>query len=214
MQLTDAFLVAAPAEVLWPVLNDIERVAPFVPGFVLEDVDGDTYRGTIKVKLGAITASYNAEIEVLERDAETRRVVFELAGRERRGPGTVKANVTSQLVPDDGSTRLELVTDVKVTGRVAQLGMGAMADVSHKLLGQFVTSIEQDLAGANGAGAAAAAPAPDATGRPPSPKTGEPLDLGPVAGDLMRQRLVPVGSAVLALVIGYLAGALREARRR
>jgi carbon monoxide dehydrogenase subunit G len=217
MQLTDAFDVAAPADVLWPLLNDVERIAPFVPGFVLEDVDGETYRGTIKVRLGAITASYNAEIDVLERDEAARRVVFELAGRERRGPGTVKANVTSQLVPNGDATRLDLVTDVHVTGRVAQLGMGAMADVSRKLIGQFVKSIEQHLAAEPAGDGAATRAAPGGAGaaRPDAPPpAAEAVDLGAVAGDAMKERLLPVAGLLFAAAFGYVIGALREARRR
>lgn len=145
MQLTNQFTVRAPLDAAWGALNDVERIAPFVPGFSLLEAEGDTYRGTVKVKVGAVTVSYNAEIRVLERDEQAGRVVMEISGRERRGPGSMDATVTSSLDGDGSSTRISLTTDLQVTGRVAQFGAGILHDVSEHLIAQFVTALESHL---------------------------------------------------------------------
>jgi carbon monoxide dehydrogenase subunit G len=222
MQLNSEYDVAATADALWPVLNDVERVAPFVPGFELVEADGETYRGTIKVKVGAITVSYNAEIEVLERDERERRVVMEVSGRERRGPGSVHARVTSTLEPRGEATRIALVTDVQVTGRVAQFGSGVLGDVSASLLRQFVGELERDLtapAPVNGSAtvadvAATSRPAASATGSAARPaasaRRSDVLDIGAVAGPVLARRLAPAVAAGIGLfAIGYLAGRRR-----
>lgn len=209
MELTNEYEVAASVDTLWDVLNDVERVAPFVPGFELQEVDGETYRGTIKIKVGAITASYNAEIEVLERNRDERRVVMEMKGRERRGPGSVHAQVTSRLQPAGAATKIRLDTEVQVTGRVAQFGSGVLSDVSGTLLRQFVGRLEDDLRSSPApAGSAAengsAVPTPlgaAAAGagngdRPAASASGDNvLDVGAVAGRAVLKRAAPVLAA-------------------
>jgi carbon monoxide dehydrogenase subunit G len=214
MELKNQYEIGAPVDTLWDVLNDVERIAPFVPGFALAEVDGDTYRGTIKIKVGAITVSYNAEIEVLERDEAAKRVVMEVSGRERRGPGSVHAKVTSLLHPRDERTQIALVTEVQVTGKVAQFGSGVLSDVSASLLGQFVKGLEEELqpsgaAPAAGANGAAAANGTTVTGAAPAPERRAPdvLDIGSVAGPALAKRALPALVAGLLMgVVGYVVG--------
>lgn len=207
MELSSEYEVAASADTLWEVLNDVERIAPFVPGFDLQEIDGETYRGTIKIKVGAITVSYNAEIEVLERDAAGRRVVMEVAGRERRGPGSVNARVTSTLQPQGAATRIVLATDVHVTGKVAQFGSGVLADVSASLLRQFVTNLEGDLRSGPASSEAASG---GAGGSPRSRPADDVLDVGAVAGPVLLKRAAPaVLAGVVMGLLGYLVGRRR-----
>ena len=58
MQITDKFHVDVPVEQAWDVLLDVERIAPCMPGAQLQEVEGDEYRGIVKVKVGPITAQY------------------------------------------------------------------------------------------------------------------------------------------------------------
>lgn len=225
MELKNGYDVAASVDTLWDVLNDVERIAPFVPGFDLQEVDGDTYRGTIKVKAGAISVSYNAEIEVIERDAAARRVVMEVSGRERRGPGSVNAKVTSSLAPAGERTRIELLTEVQVTGKVAQFGSGVLSDVSDALVGQFVSRLEEHLADTGAAAAAApanggapAAVQPSVSGprpaaRPSSQGDDDVVDIGAVAGPAMLRRMAPAAAAVAVPLVALLAYLLGRARR-
>lgn len=148
MELTNDFRVGVPIEVAWNVLADVERIAPCMPGAELQEVEGDVYRGIVKVKVGPIMTQYKGEATFVERDDETHRVVLRAEGRETRGQGGASATVTATLKPDGDMTGVSVVTELAITGRAAQFGRGVMADVSSKLLGQFVECLEAEVLGA------------------------------------------------------------------
>src|SRR5690606_38492253 len=129
----------------WDVLTDVELIAPSMPGAQLQEVEGDEYRGVVKVKVGPVTAQYKGAARFVERDLPGRTVVLRAEGRETRGQGNANATITARLTPDGEGTAVSVVTDLTVTGRVAQFGRGVMADVSAKLLGQFVDCLENKL---------------------------------------------------------------------
>jgi carbon monoxide dehydrogenase subunit G len=163
VDLTNEFRVGVPVEHAWEVLTDVERIAPCMPGAQLQEIEGDEYRGTVKVKVGPITAQYKGAARFVERDDAAHRAVLRAEGRETRGQGNANATITAQLEPDGDGTKVSVITDLTITGRVAQFGRGVLADVSTKLLGQFVDCLETKLlAGDEGGGSGAAAA--DATG--------------------------------------------------
>jgi carbon monoxide dehydrogenase subunit G len=156
MELTNDFRVGVPVEQTWDVLTDVERIAPCMPGAQLQEVEGDEYRGIVKVKVGPITAQYKGTATFVEQDEAGGRMVLRAEGRDTRGQGNAKAMITATMTADGDGTAVSVVTDLTVTGRVAQFGRGVMADVSAKLLGQFVDCLESKLlAGDAEAGAAA-----------------------------------------------------------
>ena len=157
MRLDHEFTVPVPAARAWPVLLDIERIAPCLPGASITKVAGDDFEGTVKVKVGPITVTYGGTASFLEKDEAQRIAVIEARGKETRGSGTATARVTAQLF-DDGaeSTRVAVTTDLSITGKPAQFGRGVMSDVGNKLLGRFADC----LAGELGSDKALAAPAP------------------------------------------------------
>ena len=168
MELNNEFRVGVTVPEAWNVLTDLERIAPMLPGAQLEEVEGDEYRGVVKVKVGPITAQYKGVASFLERDEKSGRVVVKASGRDTRGQGNANAVITATMVPDEGGTRVTVVTDLTVSGKVAQFGRGALADVSSKLIGQFVDTLEADLASGDG-GQAQKEPVPAAgPARPPS----------------------------------------------
>jgi len=142
MELTNDFRVALPAEQAWVVLTDLERIAPCMPGAQLQEVEGDLYRGVVKIKVGPITAQYKGQATFVDRDEATHVAVLRAEGRETRGQGHAAATITAALVADGDGTAVSVVTDLTVTGRVAQFGRGVLAEVSAKLLDQFVESLE------------------------------------------------------------------------
>jgi carbon monoxide dehydrogenase subunit G len=155
MDLTNDFRVALPVERAWAVLTDLERIAPCMPGAQLQEVEGDEYRGIVKIKVGPITAQYKGKATFVEQDDTNHKAVLRAEGRETRGQGNANATITATLTPDGDGTAVSVVTDLTVTGRVAQFGRGVLADVSAKLLDQFVASLEEMvLADEPGAGAA------------------------------------------------------------
>jgi carbon monoxide dehydrogenase subunit G len=165
VELTNEFRVGVPVEQAWEVLTDVERIAPCMPGAQLQEIEGDEYRGIVKVKVGPITAQYKGAARFVEKDEAGHRAVLRAEGRETRGQGNANATITAQLDPDGEGTKVAVVTDLTITGRVAQFGRGVLADVSTKLLGQFVDCLETKLlAGESGGTGAAAAGGADAAG--------------------------------------------------
>ena len=145
MELVHEFTVAVPVEQAWDVLTDVARIAPCMPGAELTQVDGGTYHGQVKIKVGPITAQYKGRASFAEKDEAARRVVLKASGRDTRGQGTASATVTAAMAEQAGSTTVSIVTDLSVSGRVAQFGRGVMADVSARLLEQFVHNLEADV---------------------------------------------------------------------
>jgi carbon monoxide dehydrogenase subunit G len=167
MELNHEFTVAAPIGRAWAVLTNIEEIAPCMPGAELTEVDGDTYHGLVKIKVGPITAQYQGTALLTEKDESAHRVVMKASGRDARGQGNAAALVTATMTEQGDGTLVSINTDLTVSGRVAQFGRGVMHDVSAKLLQQFVDNLEADVLG-EPAGAAAgpdtAAPAGAAAG--------------------------------------------------
>jgi carbon monoxide dehydrogenase subunit G len=140
-----------------------------MPGAQLQEVEGDEYRGVVKVKVGPITAQYKGVATFVERDEANLKAVLRAEGRDTRGQGNANATITATLTPDGDGTRVTVVTDLTVTGKVAQFGRGVMADVSAKLLGQFVNSLETTVLSDNAGATTASAPTTTPTPAEPMP---------------------------------------------
>lgn len=153
MELTNDFRVDVPIEQAWQVLTDVERIAPCMPGAQLTGVEGDDYLGTVKVKVGPITAQYKGKAAFQEKDEAAHRAVIKAEGRETRGQGNANAVITAVLREDGSGTAVSVSTDLTITGKAAQFGRGVLADVSSKLLQQFVKCLEADVLSAGAAGA-------------------------------------------------------------
>jgi len=209
MELTNEFTVGVPVERAWSVLTDVELIAPCLPGAQLQEVEGDEYRGIVKVKVGPITAQYKGAAQFLERDDAARRAVLRAEGRDTRGQGNASATITAQLRPDGDGTAVSVVTDLTITGRVAQFGRGVLADVSSKLLGQFVDCLETKLLATQASGgdgpssqaqAAGAESAPEPGSAPGSPSGSGPRGPQDIAseGAESARRLEEAGEAAAA----------------
>src|SRR5262245_37880470 len=152
MEIKDSFRVSTPIEDTWKVLLDIEGIAPCLPGAQLQEVEGDEYRGVVKVKVGPITAQYKGAAKLAEVDEAARRIVIDAAGRDTRGQGNAKASIVVTMAEEGAGTRVDVTTDLSITGKVAQFGRGVLADVSSKLMGQFVENLERDVITTAGGG--------------------------------------------------------------
>lgn len=216
MEIKDSFRVSTPIAETWKVLLDIERIAPSLPGAELHEVEGDEYRGVVKVKVGPITAQYKGVAKLAEVDETARRIVIDAAGRDTRGQGNAKAAIVVTMTEGPDGTEVEVVTDLSITGKVAQFGRGVLADVSSKLMGQFVENLERDVLGAGepeGSGEPEAAGEAEGAIQPEAPagaaagprqiasRPAEPVDLFQVAGGSVTKRLLPIGIGVLVLFV-------------
>ena len=147
MDLTHTFTVPTSVEETWAVFQDIASVAECFPGATVASAEGDTFSGSVKVKLGPIALVYNGSGTFVEKDEAAHRFVVDAKGKDKRGNGTAGAKVTLTMAAAGTGTDVVVVTDLSITGKPAQFGRGVMQDVSDKLLGQFVACLEQRLAG-------------------------------------------------------------------
>ncbi len=226
MELINTFDVSVPIETAWKVLTDVERIAPCLPGAQLQEIEGNEYRGIVKVKVGPIQAQYKGKATFLERDDVNFKAVLDAAGRDTRGQGNASAIITAQLEPAGEGTHVTVTTDLTVTGKVAQFGRGVLADVSAKLLTQFVDNLEQtvlvdDVIAAPAAEAPAAAPATETSSAaapqeaPTIRKIDQPepeaINLLEQAGSPVLKRAVPVLGVAIGALIVY--GLIRRRRK-
>jgi carbon monoxide dehydrogenase subunit G len=174
VELNNQFTVDRPIEETWALLTDVERIAPCMPGAQLEEVEGEEYRGTVKVKVGPITAQYKGKATFVEKDEAGHKAVLKAEGRDSRGQGNASALITASLESEGGRTNVAVHTDLTVTGKVAQFGRGVMAEVSEKLLGQFVDNLEAKVLSQVGSAPVAAAEATASREAPSEPATSAP----------------------------------------
>lgn len=183
MDLNHAFTVEVPVDDAWRILTDVERIAPCLPGAQLQEIEGDTYRGAVKVKVGPIQAQFKGQASFVEFDEVAHKVVLKGEGRDIGGKGNASALITAELTAlTETSTSVTVNTDLSVTGKVAQFGRGAMADISDKLLAQFVVNLNALIAAGDVAPAAAAAPAPAETQEAPVAESAPVAD-APIASE-------------------------------
>jgi len=217
MEINNSFEVKAPIGVAWTTLTDLARIAPCLPGATLTSIEGDIYKGHVTVKVGPIVAKFGGQAIFQERNDSAYRAVLKGEGRDATGKGNASAIITAQLEAVDASTtRCTVNTDLTITGKIAQFGRGALADVSDKLLKQFVVNLEStvlaDGAGASagaGAGASAGAGAGAGTGANSGSSVGAtpasaPLNLLGSTGLSLAlpilKRIVPVLAAIAAII--------------
>ena len=226
--ITNEFTVNRPIEEAWPVICDVERIAPCLPGAQLQEIEGDTYRGVVKIKLGAVNANFKGEASFVERDDATHRATLTASGRDTGGRGNASADVTAEaeaLSPT--STRCVVTAELHITGKVAQFGRGIMGDVSKKLMNQFSANLNAMLdeqgtstAAADDADTAATATpdaeaTPDAATSTVTDDTGDterpgvrridgpaaqPIDVAGLAGPAVLKRFAPIGIGALILL--------------
>ena len=224
--ITNEFTVNRPIDEAWPVICDVERIAPCLPGAQLQEIEGDTYRGVVKIKLGAVNANFKGEASFVERDDENHRATLTASGRDTGGRGNASADVTAEaeaLSPT--STRCVVPAELHITGKVAQFGRGIMGDVSKKLMNQFSANLNEML------DEQAAAPQPDddstdtagdiapsdeaAPASTPTDDTGEnsrpgvrridgpaaqPIDVAGLAGPAVLKRFAPLALGLIVVV--------------
>jgi carbon monoxide dehydrogenase subunit G len=226
MKLEQTFTVPVPVGTAWAVLLDLHRVAPCMPGATLTGVDGAEFTGNVKVKLGPIMLTYSGKGRFVERDEAARRVVIEASGRDTRSAGTAAATVTAQLVEQGDETRVDVVTDLSITGKPAQFGRSMISDVSAKLLGQFAECLAGKLGESQAVVVgddAVADPPPTEAGVGPAaapvttaveePAETEPIDLLRVTGSTATARKTAVyglGAVLLAVLAWAIVRVLRN----
>ncbi|MGN5732576.1 SRPBCC family protein [Arthrobacter psychrochitiniphilus] len=210
MELNHRFAVPSSLEATWRSFNQLEEIAPCFPGATLTGVDGDTFTGTVKIKLGPIAMLYAGTGEYLSRDEATHTVIIAATGKDKRGNGTAGATVTAVLRADGDGTTVDVSTTMNVTGKPAQFGRGVIQDISDKLLEQFVQCVISKAEGPPEDAVepvpvveaeALAEPAESKTLAPPPTRASAPeLDLGQTVLPVLAKRFGPAVLAAVALL--------------
>jgi carbon monoxide dehydrogenase subunit G len=216
VKLKQSFEVAAPLERVWEALIDVERVAPCLPGAAVTGRNEDgSFSGTFSVKIGPTSASYTGKLEMEAVDEGAHTATMRAQGTDKRGQGGAKATIVSSLSElDGGPTRVEVVTDYRITGRLARFGRGGMIeDISEKLLREFARCLQESLAAGDPASAdASASPspsppsneAPPSATAPPAPPSESINGLSLLASVLwtrVRRNPAPFAAAIVALLV-------------
>ncbi|MFI6060988.1 SRPBCC family protein [Streptomyces sp. NPDC051286] len=211
MQLHHSFTVPVPVDEAWRALLDIERVSRCMPGATVEDFDGETIKGSAKVKVGPITVTYRGTATFLEKDEPEHLIVLAAKGKEVRGQGMAAAAVTGTLAERGGGTTVTVDTDLAVTGRPAQFGRGVMSDVSDRLIGQFAGCLSAQLSEAAVAAREPEPAAPLGAGGAGMYEA-EPIDRLRTAGAPVAERTATVlgAAALAALAVVLLRGICRR----
>ncbi|MEU8872306.1 SRPBCC family protein [Streptomyces javensis] len=213
MQLINTVSVPAEPDAVFALLEDVQRVASCMPGAALEGRDGDAWRGTVKIRVGPISAAYAGTVRFLEVDAEKRRLRVHASGADTHGSGDAEAEVSLEVLPAEGGAQLNLSTDLVIRGKIAQFGKGAIGAVSDRILQQFAQNLGNLLLQRDGAAAspvsgtapAASAPAAGAPAEAPGELNGMVL----IAGPLLKKYGPVAGAFLLGFVPGWLLGRRR-----
>jgi uncharacterized protein len=202
-------LDAAPDEV-FALLADVERVAPCLPGAQVNGREGDAYRGSMRVKVGPVTAEYNGTLEFIELDSAQRRAVLHARASETGGQGGADARIAAAVVEEDARSRVTMETELEVRGRVAQFGRGPMEKISKRMFSEFARNLERTLPGSAEPPSSAAPPPSSAPPPPPTAGGGaeaRPLNLiglmGGSAGEQIGRWALPT---TIGLAIGFVVG--------
>lgn len=236
MQFENDFEVAVGVDRVWEVMTDVEKVAPCLPGArldgLVEGSEGEQYEGVVKVKVGPITADYKGKATIIERSEDDLKVVIRAEGRDTRGAGNAAADVIATLsAVSDDRTKVSVVTDLKISGKVAQFGRGVMGDVSAKLMERFAQNLEKVLliddaeeaepevgSGADASGGGSGSDAPEKSGAQGASGASGGASAEPEAVDLLdavgSSRLKKAGAIVAAVAaVGLILRRLVKRRR-
>ena len=204
MELEHSFTVPADIDTAWNTLLDVERIAMCMPGATLISVEGDTFKGEVKIKLGPVTMVFGGTASFVDKDVANHRLVINASGSETKGTSTAQATVTTQLVAESPTlTRVDVNTDLAITGKPAQFGRGVMSDVAGRIIGQFAGNLEGVVAAGSGISNATSSDSSATSAAMPAPAA-DAIDMMEVAGGAVAKKLIPVALVVVAVVVAWI----------
>ncbi len=227
MLLNNEFEVDADLTRTWTLLTDLERVMPCMPGACLDGRDGDNFIGKVKIKVGPIGANFQGTAHFAQKDDATYKAVIAAAGKDPKGQAAVNATIHARLEQvTETRTKVLLDTDLDISGRMAQFGRGAIADVGSRILRQFADNISNELvAGPSPVVASGAAPAVNGAASAPAGIAAAPAQVAarssaPAGAEMDALSLVlPMikerfGQAIIGGLLGLLLSWLVFGRRK
>lgn len=210
MILTNEFVVKAPVETLWSLLDEMETFVPCMPGAYYVARDGDEHRVGVRMKVGIINTHFNGTVRYLEKDVANRTVTIRGSGKDVGGKAAASATIVAVLKPEADATRVVIKTDLAITGRLAQFGSGVLTDIAARLIAQFAQNLQQKIVAIQSlppsspetAAASVSDRAPETASVPEPPALNLAQVLAPVALKFVRSY---VAIPVVFFVLGWLA---------
>jgi carbon monoxide dehydrogenase subunit G len=146
VRIESSFEVPADRRAAWELLMDVPRVVPCMPGAtLLEEVDDSSWKASMSVKLGPIALTFATDVRREVADEEAGRVLLSANARETKGRGSAQATIESTLTEVEGGTRVDVATDLNLSGKVAQYGRGIVQDVTSQLVDRFAACLRTQL---------------------------------------------------------------------
>jgi uncharacterized protein len=187
MRIENTFHVPAAPDAAWELLMDVRRVIPCMPGAELTDVvDDSTWKAKMNVKLGPVALTFATDLKRDAVDESARRARLSARARELRGRGAGQAVIESTLTPADGGTTVAIVTDLTLSGAVAQYGRGLVEDISSQLVGRFAECLRAQLSSGPEPSEQVEPPPPPAAPQPAKPVGGISLALAALGRSTVR----------------------------
>ncbi|MGD1011573.1 MAG: SRPBCC family protein [Acidimicrobiales bacterium] len=211
MELIDEFEIPVPVAEAWAVLTDVEKIAPFIPAIELGEVGADGFKGVAKLKVGPVSVSYRGTVRVESLDSARHEIVLVAEGREVRGRGRATGRVTATLNDSGSGTTVKITSDFAVTGKLAELDVEQLAEVSADLVAEFAGNLESTVSTEVASDGDSPTPSPDETA------AGEPVEPEEAAGkgkESLVRRLAPYMTvAGVLLIVRIVVYSLRRRRR-
>lgn len=149
IRIENRFVVPAPVEQAWAMLTDVPRIAPCLPGAELTEVDGSAYKGQARVKIGPMQLVFKGEARLTQADADARISKLSIRGADTKGRGNVQSEMTFALAPEGDATRVDVVTELTLSGSVAQYGrgVGLIKELCNQYAAQFAKNLAEQIQG-------------------------------------------------------------------
>jgi carbon monoxide dehydrogenase subunit G len=147
VKISKTFQVKKPVAQVWEFLSDPRKVVTCIPGAqITETLDERRYLGTISAKVGPVLTDYKGELTVERLDAQNYEIGLLGKGTDVKGKGSASMKMTGKLraLPDRG-TEVAGISEITITGLLAQFGSRVVEEVSNQMFEQFTTSLQHSL---------------------------------------------------------------------
>ena len=191
MEFDNSFEIPLPPDQAWPVLMDVVRIAPCMPGAELTEItDARNYKGKISVRLGPVSLAFAGKIALEDVDDAKHTARVKAQGSDAKGRGAANAAATFKIEPKGEGSIVLIHTDLMLSGAVAQYGrgVGMIQTTAAQIITQFAGNLRAQLAQQPAVPSPAASASTIAAGAPP-PKSIPPA-AKPISGFALMWRVV------------------------
>jgi|SRR5580704_8506452 carbon monoxide dehydrogenase subunit G len=193
MEFDSSFEIPLAPDQAWPVLMDVARIAPCMPGAELtEIIDAQNYKGKISVRLGPVALAFAGRIQLEDIDNTKHSARVKAQGSDAKGRGAANAAATFKVEPKNAGSIVLIHTDLMLSGAVAQYGrgVGMIQATAAQIIKQFADNLRAQLAQQSAAPAVSALTRAAEAGTSSSSATATPAAAKPISGFSLMLRVI------------------------